>query len=176
MRRNPVLAKDVDGFGPHPLHAVVEDLRHGRPAVLEGQGSGNRPRPDEHDPHRPLDPWHLSVRQRRRQAGGDLPVVLVDERRAENAAPTGGKTRETGAGCTEKDLPESRHRRADHRRPDHRFVGSRPAFPRRVQRRPARPLPLQPAHVRPLHAGRHASRTARDLHRRRRRFVDAGLG
>ena len=176
MRRNPVLAKDVDGPGPHPLHAVVEDLRDGRPPVLEGQGPGNRSRPDEHDPHRSPDPRHLPVRQRRRQAGRDLPVVLVDERRAENAPAPGGKTRQAGAGCVEEDLPESRHRRAHHRRSDHRVLGSRPAFPRRLQRRPARPLPLQPAHVRALHAGRHAGRAARDFHRRRRRFVDAGLG
>jgi tryptophan 2-monooxygenase len=111
LRRIAVLAKDVDGPGPHPLHAVVEDLRDGRPPVLEGQGPGNRPRPDEHDPHRSPDPWHLPVRQRRRQAGGDLPVVLVDERRAEDAAAPGGKTREAGPGCAEEDLPESRHRR-----------------------------------------------------------------
>ena len=38
MRGEPVLAEDVDGPGPHPLHAVLQDLRDGRPAVLEGQG------------------------------------------------------------------------------------------------------------------------------------------
>ena len=38
-RRKPVLASAVDGAGPHPLHAVLQDLRHGRPAVLD------RPRP-----------------------------------------------------------------------------------------------------------------------------------
>jgi hypothetical protein len=108
--------------------------------------------------------------------GRDLPVVLVDERRAENAPAPGGKARETGTGCTEKDLPESRYRRTHHRRSDHRVLGSRPALPRRFQRRPARPLPLQPAHVRALHAGRHACRTARDFHRWRRRVVDAGVG
>ena len=36
LRREPVLAEAVDGARPHPLHAVVEDLRDGRPAVLEG--------------------------------------------------------------------------------------------------------------------------------------------
>ena len=34
----------LDGAGPHPLHAIGQDLRHGRPAVLEGQGSEDRPR------------------------------------------------------------------------------------------------------------------------------------
>ena len=32
----PVLAQNVDGARPHPLHAIVQDLRDGRPAVLEG--------------------------------------------------------------------------------------------------------------------------------------------
>ena len=39
----------VDGARPHPLHAVGQDLRHGRPAVLERPRPGHRPLPDEHD-------------------------------------------------------------------------------------------------------------------------------
>ena len=54
----------VDGARPHPLHAVGQDLRHGRPAVLEGARPGDRPLPDEHDAHRPADPRHLPVRPR----------------------------------------------------------------------------------------------------------------
>ena len=40
-----VLARAVDGARPHPLHAVVQDLRHGRPAVLEGPRPRHRPLP-----------------------------------------------------------------------------------------------------------------------------------
>ena len=40
LRREPLLAGPVDGARPHPLHAVIQDVRDGRPAVLEG----NRPR------------------------------------------------------------------------------------------------------------------------------------
>ena len=46
----------------------------------------HRPLPDEHDAHRPSDPRHLPVRQRPRPAGRDLPVLLLDGRRAEDAA------------------------------------------------------------------------------------------
>ena len=64
-----LLAQALDGARPHALHAVGQDLRHGRPAVLEGEGSAHRPRPDEHDAHRPADARHLSVRQWRRRPG-----------------------------------------------------------------------------------------------------------
>ena len=167
LRRIAVLTKSVDGAGPYPLHAVVKNLCHGRPPVLERQRPGHRPRPHEHDPHRPPDPWHLPVRQRRRQARGDLPVVLMDERCAENAPAPCGKTRQAGPRLAEKDLPEGRHRQPHHRRPDHRVMGSRPAFPRRLQRCAAGSLPIQPAHVRAFHAARPARRTARDFYCRR---------
>jgi lysine 2-monooxygenase len=36
MRGVAVLPEDMGGPGSHPLHAVVQDLRPGRPAVLEG--------------------------------------------------------------------------------------------------------------------------------------------
>src|SRR3546814_12424033 len=85
LRRAAVRAAAVDGARPHPVHAVVQDLRDGRPAVLEGPGPGDRTRPHEHDADRPADPRHLPVRQRPRRAGGDLPDLLVDERRAEDA-------------------------------------------------------------------------------------------
>ena len=79
VRGEPILGEVVDGAGPHPLHAVLQDLRAGRPAVLEGQGPAHRPRRDEHDADRPADPRHLPVRQRRRPAGRDLPDLLLDE-------------------------------------------------------------------------------------------------
>ena len=74
---------------PHPLHAVLQDLRHGRPAVLEGHGPGHRPRRHEHDAHRPDDPRHLPVRPRAGPAGRDLPLLHLDRRRAEVAAAAG---------------------------------------------------------------------------------------
>ena len=43
MRGEPVLREVVDGAGPHPLHAVLQDLCAGRPAFLEGQGPAHRP-------------------------------------------------------------------------------------------------------------------------------------
>ena len=96
-RRAPVLAPALDGAGPHPLHAVVQDLRHGRPAVLEGAGPAHRPLPDEHDAHRPADPRHLSVRPRPGPAGRDLPVLLLDERCPEDAAAAGRPAGRAGA-------------------------------------------------------------------------------
>ena len=88
-RRADVLAEALDGARPHPLHAVGQDLRDGRPAVLEGQGPEDRPRRHEHDAERPPDPRHLSVRQRAGQAGGHLPLLFLDGRRAEAAAAAG---------------------------------------------------------------------------------------
>ncbi len=68
VRGKPVLAEAVDGPGPDPVHAVLQDLRDGRPAVLDGQGPAYRPRRDEHDADRPADARHLPVRQRRRDS------------------------------------------------------------------------------------------------------------
>ena len=97
--RGAVLAPLVDGARPHPLHAVGQDLRHGRPAVLEGARPGHRPLPDEHDALRPPDPRHLPVRRRPGQAGGDLPVLLLDGRRPEAPAAADRPARRPDAGC-----------------------------------------------------------------------------
>src|SRR5271157_2198099 len=45
----------MDGPGPHALHAVLQDLRDGRPTVLEGHRPAHWPRRDEHDADRPAD-------------------------------------------------------------------------------------------------------------------------
>ena len=68
LRGTAVRAFDVDGHRAHPLHAGVQDLRHGRPAILEGPGPGHRPRRHEHDAHRPDDPRHLPDRPGRRSS------------------------------------------------------------------------------------------------------------
>src|SRR5262245_46786810 len=92
----------MDGPGSNPLHAVIEDLRHGRPAVLEGYGPRNRPPSDVDDPNRSVDSRHLPVRPRRRSAGGYLPDLFLDVRRAEDAAAAGGEARRIGfVGATE---------------------------------------------------------------------------
>ena len=63
-RRVLVQPGPLDGDGPHELHAVVEDLRHGRPPVLEGHRSAHRRPGHEHDADRSADPRHLPLRGR----------------------------------------------------------------------------------------------------------------
>ena len=55
-RGAPVPAEDLDGHGPHPLHAVLQDLRDGRPPLLERPRSQDRPLRHEPDAHRPPAP------------------------------------------------------------------------------------------------------------------------
>ena len=56
-------------------------------------------------------------------------TVLLDERRAENAAAAGRPAGPAGAGRAQEDLPRRRHREPHHRRPDHCLLGGRPALP-----------------------------------------------
>ena len=172
-----VLAQAVDGARPHALHAVGQDLRHGRPAVLEGQGSAHRARSDEHDAHRPPHARHLSVRQWRRQAGRHLPVLFLDERCPEDAAAAGRQAGAAGARRAEAHLS---------RRSISRATSSAIRSPC-----PGRPIPnflgafkgALPGHYRYNH--RMYCQFMQDdmppereghLPRRRRRVVDAGLG
>ena len=115
LRRIAVFAEAVDGARSHALHAVVEDLCHGRSSFLERQGPGDRARRDEHDADRPPHARHLSVRPRRRSTGRDLPVLRLDERRAEDAAAAGGKARQAGARRAAENLPDARYPQAHHR-------------------------------------------------------------
>ena len=65
----------------------------------------DRPLRDEHDAHRPADPRHLPVRPRPRPAGRDLPVLLLDERRPEDAAAAGRPAGRADAAQPAEDLP-----------------------------------------------------------------------
>ena len=60
-RRTAVRSQSLDGARSNPLYAVIQNLRHGRSAILARQGPENRPRCHVDDPHRPPHPRHLSV-------------------------------------------------------------------------------------------------------------------
>ena len=106
-RRGAVPRRTVDGDRTLPLHAVLQDLRHGRPAVLEGHRPGDRPRRHVHDADRPAEPCHLPAGQRPGPARRDPAVLHLERRRAEVAVARRGR-----AGGAHAALAASRSTRA----------------------------------------------------------------
>ena len=86
LRRLALPDRPLDGDGAHPLHGVQQALRPRRPAVLAGQGRGDRPGRHVDDAHRPDDPRHLPPRRRPGPARRHLPLVHLVRRQPEVAA------------------------------------------------------------------------------------------
>ncbi len=155
-RRDPVSRRAVDGDRTLALHAVLQDLRHGGPAVLEGHRPGDGPRGPVHDADRPAEPGHVPAGQRPGQARRDPAVLHLERRRAEVALARRGRAGGAHAALAGADLPRRRHRQP-HRGPaDHGLVGGRPQLHGRLQGQPAGALPLPAAALHPLQAGRAA--------------------
>ncbi|KAJ8604426.1 hypothetical protein MRB53_041815 [Persea americana] len=146
------------------LHAILQDIHHDRPPLLERQRPPDRPRRNVNDPYRPPDPRDIPLRQRPRRARRNLPLVRLDVRCAKDAPSVrraARATRPVGAG---KSLPKRRHREPHRRRAHKRQLGGGPVLPRRVQGRAAGALPVQSSDVRPFHAGRLAGEPEGDVH------------
>ena len=159
-RREAVPGRALDGDRALALHAVVQDLRDGGPALLEGHRSRHRPRGPVHDADGPAEPGHVPAGQRPGPAGRDPAVLHLERRRAEMAGARRRRARGADAALARPDLPRRRHRRT-HRGPAHHgLLGSGPQLHGRVQGEPAGALPLPAAALHPLQAGQAARSTS----------------